>query len=248
MSAEAYGTDKLLLTLDVPHVDGVRMLYRIVVSADGPHLSAHEESTSRCLPEFCPERHIVDDGFFCMYWSGELTFTVTDSDSAARWLNLLLNFLRLQRRAAKRRRWPNQETWAHGRAAVHQQRAELTADKLGPELRIAVDARELSTSSEAGGALRVLQGNQPLFSVWRSPNRRDRCGHRLACAAEFGAHKRKITHGARAELLEELALALLQWEADENKFWLHHQGRVCCGTIDNCPLRANIGADDGKAI
>ena len=87
--------------------------------------------------------------------------------------------------------------------------------------------------------MRVLQGDQLLFSVWRSPNRRDRRGRRLACSIELGAHRRKITHGARAELLEELALALLLWETDEREFWLHHKDKVCCGTIDNCPLRAN---------
>src|ERR1035437_1220700 len=173
IGAEAYETDKLLLSLDVPHVDGVSLRYCIVVRANGQYLSANEEPVSRRLPRFCPERHIVGDGFFCMYWSGELSFAVTDSDSAARWLNLLFNFLRLQRRAAMQRRWPNRETWAHGRAASHQQRAELTADKLGPELRAALNARQLKAYSEAGGAMRVLKEPLPLFSVWRSPNRRD---------------------------------------------------------------------------
>ena len=237
IGVEAYQADKLLLALDVPHVDGVRLLYRIVVAADGPYLSAQEEPAIRCLPEFCPERHIVGEGLFCMYWRGERSFAVTDLDSAASWLNLLINFLRLQRRAAKQRRWPNQETWAHGRAAGHQQRAERTADKLGSEMRTTLDSKQLHASSETDGTLRVLQGDQPLFSVWRSPGRRDRHGHRLPCANERGTGKRGITHGARAELLGELALALVLWETDEKAFWVHHQGRVCCGTIDDCPLR-----------
>ena len=41
--AEVYGTGSLLLTFDVPHVDGVRVQYRIVVDVDGPHLFASEE-------------------------------------------------------------------------------------------------------------------------------------------------------------------------------------------------------------
>jgi len=246
--AEDYGTGSLLMTFDVPHVDGVRVQYRIVVDVDGPHLFASEEPATRRLPEFCPERHIIEGGHLCMYWPGELTFSVTDSDSAGRWLDLLLNFLRLQRRAAYTRKWPNHETWAHGRAAIHQQRAENAADGLGAELRRALDARQLRAFSEAASTFRVLQDDQPLFSVWRSPNRHDQRGHRLACALELGSRKRKVIHGKRAELLEELAFALVHWELDEMRFWMHYKDRVCCGTIEDCPLRKSLGAEDGTEV
>jgi hypothetical protein len=61
----------LLLTLDVPHADGVRLQYRVLVRANGPYLCAQEDPLARRLPEFCPERHIVADGSFCMYWAGD---------------------------------------------------------------------------------------------------------------------------------------------------------------------------------
>jgi len=247
---EGHGGDGLLLTLDVPHVDGIRLQYRVVVSADGPYLCALEDPLSRRLPEFCPERHIVADGSFCMYWPGEQSFAVTDPVSAGNWLNLLLNFLRLQRRAAKQRRWPNHETWAHGSAAARQQlRAERAAEKLGLELKAAIEARDLKASHDFGGTLRVLIGDRPLFSVWKSPNRFDRSGHRLTCACEFGSGgKRNSSHGQRAKLLEEMAQALVMWEADEKRFWVCHQDKVCCGTIDNCPLQKNSGEDNDNTI
>jgi hypothetical protein len=246
--AEDYGTDSLLIAIDVPHVDGVRVQYRIVVDVVGPHLLAHEEPATRHLPEFCPERHIIEGGHLCMYWPGEFSFLVTDSESAGRWLDLLLNFLRLQRRVAHSRKWPNHETWAHGRAAIHQQRAERAADELDAELRNALDARQLRASSEATSTFRVLQDDQPLFSVWRSPNRRDQRGHRLACALELGSRKRKVIHGRRAELLEELAFALVQWELDEKRFWMLYKDHECCGTINDCPLRKSLGEKDGTEV
>jgi hypothetical protein len=240
----------LLLILDVPHADGVRLQYRILVSANGPYLCAQEDPLAKRLPEFCPERHIVADGSFCMYWAGEQSFAVTDAVSAGNWLSLLLNFLRLQRRAAKQRSWPNRETWAHGTNAARQQlRAERAAEKLGPKWKAAVAARDLKTSGEVGGPLRVTMGGLPLFSVWKSPNRFDRSGHRLTCACEFGSgNKRKTSHGGRAKLLEEMAQALVMWEEDEKRFWACHQDSVCCGTIDNCPLQKNSGEDNDNTI
>jgi hypothetical protein len=239
-----------LLTLDVPHADGVRLQYRVVVSASGTYLCAREEPLARRLPEFCPERHIVADGSFCMYWAGELSFAVTDAVSAGNWLSLLLNFLRLQRRAAKQRCWPNHQTWAHGSGAARQQlRAELAAEKLGPDLKAAIDARDLKASGDAAGTLRVTMGGQPLFSVWKSPNRFDQSGRRLTCACEFGSERnRKIGHGRRAKLLEDLAQALVIWEEEEKSFWAYHRDRLCCGTIDNCPLQKDSGEDNDNAI
>lgn len=229
------------MALDVPHADGVRLQYRVLVSANGAYLCAQEDPLARRLPEFCPERHIVADGSFCMYWPGELSFAVTDAVSAGNWLSLLLNFLRLQRRAAKQRRWPNHETWAHGcGAARQQQRAERAAEKLGPAMKAAVAARHLKVSGNVGGPIRVMMGGRPLFSVWKSPNRFDRSGRRLTCACEFAlGSKRKISQGDRAKLLEEMAMALVMWQEDEQLFWACHQDRVCCGTIDNCPLQKN---------
>lgn len=185
-----------------------------------------------------------------MYWAGELSFAVTDAVSAGNWLSLLLNFLRLQRRAAKQRCWPNHQTWAHGSGAARQQlRAELAAEKLGADLKAAVEARGLKASADAAGSLRVTMDGQILFSVWKSPNRFDRSGHRLTCACEFGSRrKRKIGHGRRAKLLEELAQALVIWEEEEKRFWAYHQHRLCCGTIDNCPLQKNPGEDNDNAI
>lgn len=239
----------LWLTLDVPHVDGVHLAYRIEVGANGPFLSAREDPSCRRLPEFCPERHIITGGGFCMYWPGELSFAVHDSESAEKWLNLLLNFLRLQRRAAKQRRWPNLETWAHGNeAAVQQLRAERTARRLGPEFKSALDTRTLKAIRGLGGSVRVVAGDLPLFTVVMSPNRFDRRGGRLRRVYEFQSVKK--SRGVRAELLEELAGALVRWDAEEKRFWVCHQDKKCCRTIDSCPLNNKFkgGCCDDDAI
>ena len=76
-----------------------------------------------------------------------------------------------------------------------------------------------------------------------------RSGHRLTCVCEFGSgSKRKSSHGGRAKFLEEMALALVMWEGDEKRFWACHQDRVCCETIDNCPLQRNSGEDNDNTI
>jgi hypothetical protein len=185
-----------------------------------------------------------------MYWAGEVSFAVADAISAERWLHLLLNFLRLQRRAAKQRRWPNLETWAHGNpAAACQLHAERAATKLGPDLRAALDARDLTAYRDGDGTLRALMNGRPVFSVWRSPNRFDRRRHRLRCACEIDVRGRRRTcQGQRAQLLEELAYALVMWEIEEQKFWACYQDRACCGTIDNCPLRNNSGGSHGTTV
>jgi hypothetical protein len=88
-----------------------------------------------------------------------------------------------------------------------------------------------------------------LLSVWKSPNRFDRSGHRLTYACEFGSgSNRKTSHGGRAKLLEEMALALVMWEEEEKRFWAFHRDRVCCGTIDNCPLQKNSGDENDNTV
>ena len=245
---EAYGTDQLLLAVDVPHVDGVLLPYRIIVGTRGTQLVVKEDPTSPALPQFCPERHIIGGGEFCMYWDRDLSFTVIDAESAARWMGLLLNFLRLQRRAATQRFWPNSETWAHGvSAAVRQRQAEQAAAKLGTPLKIALAERRLRVTEEVRNTFRVHQGGRLLFSAWRSPNRRNRRGEPLPCAVEARGSKRTSTHGSRAELLYELGRALFLWQEKEQAFWDCHRNMVCCGTIDNCPLRVCEGDDVNEA-
>jgi hypothetical protein len=248
--SQSYASEELLLTLDVPHADGELLTYRLLVAAKGAYLSVREEPDDRRLPRFCPERHIVGDGLFCMYWSADQSFAVTDLASAEKWLNLLIDFLRLQRRAERQRRWPNDETWAHGSAAVFQRQAENLAEKLLPNLRSAVTARQLSVDCDDSGTMRISREGNLIFSVWKSPNRFDRRGRRLRFVAEFSLRgRRKVTHGRRASLLEEMAAALLMWAADEQKFWEYFKDMPCCETIDKCPLQKRAGGnDDVKSV
>lgn len=232
-------TDSLSLEVDVPHADGVKLQYRLIVRAQGNILLVQEEPLARQLPDFCPERHIVADGTFCMYWGGEISFAVTGPESAEIWLILLSNFLRLQRRAAKLRCWPNKETWAHGDGAARQQlRAEHAAQKLGAQYQEALEQRTLKVTSCGSGVFRVTANGQPMFSVGKSPDRFDRSGHRRTLAYEFGPkHQRHAKNRVRAECLLEMAQALMIWQESEIRFWNYYQDRACCGTMDGCPLR-----------
>lgn len=83
------------------------------------------------FPADCPERHINSDGSFCLgYGAGEAVY---DLDDAIVWWGLLEEFLRLQRVAARTRRWPARKAIAHGPAGPHQVRALEAARELGLE-------------------------------------------------------------------------------------------------------------------
>ena len=137
---EVHGADGLLLTLDVPHADGVRLQYHVVVRADGPY-SVRRETR---WPGGCPSsvQSATSSRMALFVCIGLVSCPLrSPMQSAGTWLSLLSNFLRLQRRAAKQRCWPNNETWAHGSDAARQQlRAERAAEKLGPESKAAVAA------------------------------------------------------------------------------------------------------------
>jgi hypothetical protein len=174
-----------------------------------------------------------------MYWKGHESFTVRDQASAAAWLNVLTDFLRLQRRAGKQRRWPNDEAWAHGGAAKYQNTAEGLAQKLGGEFLEDVKAKRLTAARESQGIIRVYRQGVLLYSVWRSPNRFVAHRQRCFCLAESDGKRRKSIRccSARAQNAGALAEALLMWDIEEKQYWDVFKEICCCGTMDECPLK-----------
>ncbi|WP_366512437.1 E2 domain-associated cysteine-rich protein [Hyphomicrobium sp.] len=231
---------RLTATVPVPMPDGSAPSYSIVMEAAGPMVPAREEVPVR-LPAFCPERHINADGSFCLGWEKVDPLAVNDESDAWSWWARLIKFLRLQERAARRRCWPDSRAWAHGAAAAQQLRAEHAAARLGEPFvddiaRNLLTVARLGTSSN-GPALRVYRDGVRIFSVWelakRPVNLRRRClckkgeTRRPAVLRNCGTHKQDAV---------DLAFSLRDRAREEAKFWKTLEGRVCCGTMDGCPL------------
>jgi hypothetical protein len=238
-AVEQRNSTELLLQMTVVDADGRGTAYRLLVICDGTRLVVREDPASHVLPVFCPDRHIIDDGNFCMYWEEDRSFDVVDESSAVVWLEILEKFLRLQQRASYLGHWPSREVWAHGvSAARHQQRAEAVAAKLDLAWPSLVLEREMRAVLEPGDCIRVYMGPDQLFSTWSSPNRfTAERKHRVFAVAAAGKHSRRPASKRRAKLLRELAWDLLNWSFAEKRYWDIQKDRDCCGTMDTCELR-----------
>lgn len=189
------------------------------------------------LPEFCPQRHINSDGSFCLYWREVSNLDISDEETAHAWWGILWKFLTLQARVKKARRWPNQNEWAHGAAAVHQYRAELAAHELGGEYVIALKERRLSVVKKKR-VLQLLKDKNHLYSVWLDSKKVVNLKQRCLCGSTGKKGRKRLRRcGSHASDASHLAMALLLWEIEEKAFWHSFRDRQCCGTCDNCPLQ-----------
>lgn len=90
-----------------------------------------ETTPGTTFPADCPERHINDDGSFCVgYGAGT---SILSHEDAVVWWGLVEEYLRLQRVAARTRMWPARKAISHGRAGQHHVRALEAARALGLE-------------------------------------------------------------------------------------------------------------------
>ncbi|MBY0238534.1 MAG: hypothetical protein K2X55_04395 [Burkholderiaceae bacterium] len=230
------------LSVNLQRVDGRSSNYIIQVWCEGGRLRA-KEFGSKLLPSFCPERHINPGGSFCMYWEGSEQLDVVDESSAKVWMETLIQFLRLQERAAQIRRWPSHKAWAHGGAAKYQLHALEAASALGNSFLTKLEAGALSVNicprrgRNPDSIIEVKQDGIYLFSIWKSRrmlvNRRRKC----FCGVNGSRRSKRIgrckNHAAAALALAE---GLLAWKTADKQFWESLQGAKCCGTCDGCPL------------
>lgn len=246
-SVLAQNGDELLVVVRLLRSDGRRTSYSLTVDARSPTVRVREHAPQR-LPAFCPDRHINRDGGFCMNWARADPLDVTDDTAADRWWGLLLQFLRLQERAAKLHRWPSHRQWAHGDAARHQQRAEICATALGAPFVTALEARRLhvTRTGRRPRFMRLQDGARTLYSVWVNLPRVATL--RQGCPCGSGRVLRNCGDHARRAV--ELVEAWQAWRREEARFWEELQHMECCGTLASCPLKAsaaNLNSDSASA-
>lgn len=246
-TAEELEGERALFTLQLTLADGTVLGYRLEVKVRGKSASVREVEP-RHLPGFCPQRHINVDGTFCLYWTGAGSLDVTTADEARAWWETVWKYLTLQSRAEKKRRWPNNEEWAHGNAAAHQKNAIDAAARLGGKFSDALAAQAITIQVQPkrrtaqGPTLQVSVRGRYLYSVWLNSgkvvNRKQRC----FCGASGKKTPLRLRACKRhAEDAADLALELKRWQEAEALFWQTFQGKRCCGTCDSCPLQVNQG-------
>lgn len=234
------GNESIRVSLPVPLSDGRQPVFVLDVAFSGASASARE-AVPRHLPSYCPDRHINDNGSFCLFWRAVDDIKIDGPAAARAWLETLTRFLQLQVRAARLRCWPDGHGRAHGAAAIHQHRAEAAAARLGDPIASDMAEGRLTVSRKGGGAegvaIRVMKNGQRLFSVWersrRAVNQRGPC----LCTVGFGRRSVVLKSCAdHASAAAELALELNEMVIAEERFWKSAMGSPCCGTIDGCPL------------
>jgi hypothetical protein len=239
-------SSEIELTVNIRRADGRVVSYDIVAYQQGDDVFAKEKSPSR-LPGFCPERHINSDGSFCLYWREYDAMGIADATAAHRWWQTLREFLLLQERVAKLRRWPG-EGWAHGSAAQHQSHAEVAASALGRAVSEALQEGRLLVKAGPkvvhpnGPTLRVHIDGVHVYTVWRKSGRITNKRQPCICAwGKKGRRKKFRSCGDHASQAAQLATSIAEWKEAEAAFWEVFKDTKCCGTCDDCPLRKSAG-------
>lgn len=233
------GVFSLPLTL----ADGSVLQYKLEVLLNDRGVSVRELVPSQ-LPSFCPQRHINIDGTFCLYWSESGGLEISDAEGATRWWETVWKYLTLQARAERQRRWPNNEEWAHGSAALYQKRAIDAAARLGPIFVDALNDAAIQVRpapkrvNSQGPTLQVFVRGRHLYSVWLASgkvvNRKQRC----FCGVAGLRKPAKLRSCKRhAEDASELARNIRDWVDTDEAFWKIFTSADCCGSCDNCPLQ-----------
>lgn len=230
-----------VIDLKITRSDAHRVVYRLLLIAKD-HVVSAQELTPEKLPTFCPQLHINSNGTFCLGWEGEINTQITDKESAQRWWLRLHNFLRLQQRATKLKAWPSKQ-WAHGQAAIYQQKAEQIAKLLGQDF-----VEDIENSSFQTHILKRTHKHMPLLGLYRknhltyvvSINNQKVLNKQQACICMHGdikRHRRLKSCSNHAELGAAFAISLYEWQKKEQEFWESFKGHKCCGLMSGCQLR-----------
>lgn len=238
-STRSSGT-AVILDLPVKLVDGRTIPYKLLLKQEGEEVTAQEE-TPEHLPSFCPERHINSGGTFCLHYAGASSLKVMDEASAGAWLETVYKYLTLQERARVKRRWPNNDGWAHGDAARHQHRAMAAAVAINDRMAGALANGRLQLKhkrSKGRSILGMWIESTHIYSVWefdkRVINQKQRC---FCGKSGLRVPKRLRRCDDHANRASELAFAIRDRKTAEDAYWKAMQGKSCCGTCDSCPLQ-----------
>lgn len=192
-------------------------------------IRVRENPVGRLLPAWCPERHINPDESFCLGLNAGSG--IDNLDGARRWWRKLELFLDCQEVASSTGRWPPYLQLSHGFAGNMELEAEKLAAKLGllEEYQRAVrygtgPIAEAVQSLSEDGSLR----NGRSTCICGYTNEHDHLLLRKDCG------------------MGKSDACLIRYEAERQEeirdFWKTIPASVCCETMEDCPLRGQVGA------
>lgn len=203
--------------------------FDLLIDTDAPEATVFEAVVGTRLPSTCPERHINYDGSFCL---GLRRSAIISREQAETFWQTLRGYLLAQQFAERHGRWPPGRGLSHGYEAAD---CQIAAEQAAARCGLASDYAA-ALDHQAGW----LAG--PLPKVYPA----DSCNHALAPEPDdsnkLGLMQGCMTCDAIAELFQH------EWArraADGAFVRMARMARPCCGTMPNCPLRAEPQAIGG---
>jgi hypothetical protein len=224
--------------VEVVSPSGAATVFELTVRCDTERPLVFEREP-RQLPTMCIERHINDNGSFCLEWPA---IAVTDTTSAVHFWSQVARFLEHQRTATALRRWPGaQNDRAHGEAAQPQSEAEMLARALGPGVEAGLrrgEYRVRRVAKRGNTRLELYRGNSRLVQV-RLPGL-TLIGNfpRCICDVAMQARGASPTCAEHAHEVASFVEALERW----HRLHARHidlmvaRGYQCCGTLNECEI------------
>lgn len=236
VTVRAHSASTVDVGVEIVSASGNAAVYELTVRCDTECPQVLEREPRR-LPAACIERHINENGSFCLEWPA---IAVTDASSAVHFWSQVSRFLEHQRAATALRRWPGaQYDRAHGEAAQPQSEAEALARALGPAVEAALrrgEYRVRRVNKRGSTRLELYRGNMRLVQV-RLPGL-TMIGNfpRCICDAAIQARRASLACADHAHDVACFVEAIGRWHRLHKKHLelMVARGYHCCGTLTEC--------------
>ena len=196
----------------------------LLIKSSRDTVAVEEGAKPTRWPVGCPERHINHDGTFCI-GEGPINAPRTAGDATI-WWEAVGKFLLGQRHADRHRRWLYPRSFHHGSASKHQRKLEELAK--GTSFEADVEYALHSRSGWLSGDIPRVHPKEARLTNLRAPCPRG-CMRR---GRPILRHKCK-----QRQLMFEIVREETARRKAEKSFWDHYPRKVCCGSMDHCPLQ-----------
>ncbi len=232
-------SDRGFFSLKVSDLSGKRKLFSLEVVQDGESLKVREINNQ--FPDFCPNRHINRNGYFCLGLDEDLKELSIDE-----WFVIVKDFLKAQLIVEKRRSWPKAfKEWSHGHAAIYQRKVEeilggLNISSLGMSIdKLSIVEKESKAFPKESFFHLYHESDLILTSFEdRVHNKRQSC-----ICEKYGIRMHKTMGQCPnncAKKLFDIAFFERKRILEEEKLWKvikGHDDIKCCNTLNNCGLK-----------
>lgn len=121
----------LFATVPLAQPDGDIIRYQVEVrwqpECDSLYAREARHAFPVRLPSFCPSRHILPQGWFCLGWGASEPDMPVGMESATAWWALLRGYMTLQLWAHFSQEWRSDCEWTHGDPEIQQAVEKLEA-------------------------------------------------------------------------------------------------------------------------